>query len=136
MIAWLRDGLEGRSLKTTLRLYLFGLMVLALPAALIGYLFDARTSFQTTPLLVLILVGVEYALCYHNRILRVVVARRPNASLSSSTTFPEEGCTPKVKVIGIGGAGGSAINTMIQAHVAGVEFIAANSHLQTLDLVD
>jgi cell division protein FtsZ len=133
VIAWLRDGLEGRSLKTTLRLYLFGLMVLALPAALIGYLFDARTSFQTTPLLVLILVGVEYALCYHNRILRVVVAHRPNASLSSSTTFPEEGCTPKVKVIGIGGAGGNAINTMIQAHVAGVEFIAAHSDFQTLD---
>jgi cell division protein FtsZ len=133
VIEWLRDGLEGRSLKTTLRLYLFGLMVLALPAALIGYLFDAQTSFQTTPLLVLILVGVEYALCYRDRILRVVVARRPNASLSSSTTFPEEGCTPKVKVIGIGGAGGNAINTMIQAHVAGVEFIAANSDLQTLD---
>ena len=133
MIEWLRDGLEGRSLKTILRLYLFGLIVLALPAALIGYLFDARTSFQTTPLLVLILVGVEYALCYHNRILRVVVAHRPNASLSPSTPFPEEGCSPKVKVIGIGGAGGNAINTMIQAHVAGVEFVAANSDLQTLD---
>jgi len=46
MIEWLRDGLEGRSLKTTLRLYLFGLMVLALPAALTGYLFDAEISYE------------------------------------------------------------------------------------------
>lgn len=38
----------------------------------------------------------------------------------------------KIKVIGIGGGGGSAINRMIQAHVKGVEFIAVNTDLQAL----
>lgn len=38
----------------------------------------------------------------------------------------------KIKVVGIGGGGGNAINSMIQAHVEGVEFIAANTDLQAL----
>lgn len=46
----------------------------------------------------------------------------------------EETNTPaKIKVIGIGGGGGNAINSMIQAHVEGVEFIAANTDLQALN---
>jgi len=45
----------------------------------------------------------------------------------------EEGNGPaKIKVVGIGGGGGNAINSMIQAHVEGVEFIAANTDLQAL----
>ena len=38
----------------------------------------------------------------------------------------------KIKVIGIGGGGTNAINSMIQAHVDGVEFIVANTDLQAL----
>ncbi len=38
----------------------------------------------------------------------------------------------KIKVIGAGGGGGNAINTMIAAHVEGVEFIAANTDAQAL----
>jgi len=38
----------------------------------------------------------------------------------------------KIKVIGIGGAGGNAINRMIQAKIEGVDFIAANTDLQAL----
>ncbi len=38
----------------------------------------------------------------------------------------------KIKVIGIGGAGGNAVNRMIQASIEGVEFIAANTDLQAL----
>lgn len=38
----------------------------------------------------------------------------------------------KIKVVGIGGGGGNAINSMIQAHVEGVEFIAANTDVQAL----
>jgi len=46
----------------------------------------------------------------------------------------EETNTPaKIKVIGIGGGGRNAINSMIQAHVEGVEFIAANTDLQALN---
>ncbi|MFO7567345.1 MAG: cell division protein FtsZ [Enhygromyxa sp.] len=39
----------------------------------------------------------------------------------------------KIKVIGVGGAGGNAVNTMIEAKVPGVEFIAANTDVQALE---
>ena len=38
-----------------------------------------------------------------------------------------------IKVIGVGGGGGNAINTMISEGLDGVEFIAANTDLQALD---
>lgn len=38
----------------------------------------------------------------------------------------------KIKVIGVGGAGGNAINTMIHSNLEGVDFIAANTDLQAL----
>ncbi|MBI2345850.1 MAG: cell division protein FtsZ [Deltaproteobacteria bacterium] len=38
----------------------------------------------------------------------------------------------KIKVIGVGGAGGNAINTMIRDRLEGVDFIAANTDLQAL----
>jgi len=40
--------------------------------------------------------------------------------------------TAKIKVIGIGGAGGNAVNTMISYNLRGVEFIAANTDAQAL----
>ncbi len=39
-----------------------------------------------------------------------------------------------IKVIGVGGGGGNAVNRMIQAHMEGVEFIAANTDVQALKL--
>lgn len=39
----------------------------------------------------------------------------------------------KIKVIGIGGGGGNAVNRMIESGVKGVEFIAANTDLQVLN---
>lgn len=38
-----------------------------------------------------------------------------------------------IKVIGVGGAGGNAVNRMIEEGVQGVEFIAANTDIQALD---
>lgn len=38
----------------------------------------------------------------------------------------------KIKVIGVGGGGGNAINTMVAARLEGVEFIAANTDVQAL----
>ena len=38
----------------------------------------------------------------------------------------------KIKVVGIGGGGGNAINTMIDAGLEGVEFISANTDVQAL----
>lgn len=39
----------------------------------------------------------------------------------------------KMRVVGVGGAGGNAVNRMIAADLKGVEFIAVNSDLQDLD---
>ena len=38
----------------------------------------------------------------------------------------------KIKVIGVGGAGGNAVNRMIEDDVKGVEFIVANTDIQAL----
>ena len=46
---------------------------------------------------------------------------------------PVQSDTPNIKVIGIGGGGGNAINRMVDAGVNGVEFIAANTDLQDLN---
>ncbi|HUQ49442.1 MAG TPA: cell division protein FtsZ [Terriglobales bacterium] len=40
----------------------------------------------------------------------------------------------KIKVIGVGGGGGNAVNRMINAHVEGVEFVVANTDLQALQM--
>ena len=39
----------------------------------------------------------------------------------------------KIKVIGVGGAGGNAINNMISSNLHGVEFIAINTDMQALE---
>ena len=39
----------------------------------------------------------------------------------------------KIKVIGVGGGGGNAVNRMIEANVRGVEFIAMNTDAQALE---
>ncbi|KAB2841549.1 cell division protein FtsZ, partial [bacterium] len=38
----------------------------------------------------------------------------------------------KIKVIGVGGGGGNAVNTMIRAKLDGVDFVAANTDVQAL----
>ncbi|MFB3917272.1 MAG: cell division protein FtsZ [Terriglobales bacterium] len=40
----------------------------------------------------------------------------------------------KIKVIGVGGGGGNAVNRMIDANMEGVEFVVANTDLQALRL--
>ena len=39
-----------------------------------------------------------------------------------------------IKVIGVGGGGGNAINTMVESKLTGVEFIAANTDMLALSL--
>ena len=41
---------------------------------------------------------------------------------------------PRILVLGVGGAGGNAINGMIEAGLQGVEFIAVNTDAQDLRL--
>ena len=40
--------------------------------------------------------------------------------------------TPKITVIGIGGAGGNAVNNMIQSNLEGVDFLIANTDSQAI----
>lgn len=47
-------------------------------------------------------------------------------------TYVESENVAKIKVIGVGGGGGNAINNMIDAGLAGVKFIAANTDAQDL----
>ncbi|NOZ26124.1 MAG: cell division protein FtsZ [Nitrospirae bacterium] len=41
--------------------------------------------------------------------------------------------TAKIRVIGVGGAGGNAVNNMIAAELKGIDFIAVNTDLQVLE---
>ncbi|MEC9360950.1 MAG: cell division protein FtsZ [SAR324 cluster bacterium] len=52
--------------------------------------------------------------------------------LNFSDIQPVRDDTPNIKVVGVGGGGGNAINRMIQSGVQGVDFIAANTDLQDL----
>ncbi|MFA6034454.1 MAG: cell division protein FtsZ [Myxococcota bacterium] len=45
----------------------------------------------------------------------------------------DSGCNARLKVIGVGGGGCNAVNTMIQAGLEGVDFIAANTDIQCLN---
>ncbi len=48
--------------------------------------------------------------------------------------LPQQGpeLKPRISVVGVGGAGGNAVNNMIQSHLAGVEFVVANTDSQAL----
>jgi len=52
--------------------------------------------------------------------------------LKFSDIQPVRDDTPNIKVVGVGGGGGNAVNRMIQSGVQGVDFIAANTDLQDL----
>jgi cell division protein FtsZ len=47
--------------------------------------------------------------------------------------FDDQAQGPKIKVIGVGGGGGNALNTMIEAGIQGVDFVAANTDNQVLE---
>jgi cell division protein FtsZ len=49
-------------------------------------------------------------------------------------TYVENENSAKIKVIGVGGAGGNAINNMIASNLQGVKFISANTDAQALDV--
>ncbi|WP_022853413.1 cell division protein FtsZ [Thermodesulfatator atlanticus] len=51
-----------------------------------------------------------------------------------SFEFLESEYQAKIKVIGVGGAGGNAVNNMISKGLRGVEFIVANTDYRVLDL--
>jgi cell division protein FtsZ len=54
------------------------------------------------------------------------------ARAGHSERSPAPASQPRLRVVGVGGAGVNAVNRMVQAGVAGVEFIAVNTDLQSL----
>ena len=44
----------------------------------------------------------------------------------------EDQLTAKIKVIGVGGGGGNAVNRMIHAGIKGIEFLVANTDVQAM----
>src|SRR5437763_6110545 len=46
----------------------------------------------------------------------------------------EQELKPRITVIGVGGAGGNAVNNMVRSNMAGCEFIATNTDAQALSL--
>src|SRR5262245_29761948 len=65
---------------------------------------------------------------------------RPHGSLlleesiatTSDCDMTEPGTKPRIVAIGVGGAGGNAVNNMIAAGLSGVKFIVANTDVQAL----
>src|SRR5581483_6085078 len=51
---------------------------------------------------------------------------------SLKVTLDEEQLGAKIKVVGVGGGGGNAVNRMIQAGIRGVEFLVANTDVQAM----
>ena len=55
-------------------------------------------------------------------------------NLSVPKTTIEAQLKPRITVVGIGGAGGNAVNNMINAAMEGVDFVVANTDAQSLSL--
>ncbi len=53
-------------------------------------------------------------------------------SIGLATPPPEVLLTPNIGVIGVGGAGGNAVNNMVASELSGVSFFAANTDAQAL----
>jgi cell division protein FtsZ len=66
-----------------------------------------------------------------------IMAPPPPAAPAPYQPLPLEAVgTPQLRVVGIGGAGVNAVNRMIEAEVAGVEFVAVNTDAQSLQQSD
>jgi cell division protein FtsZ len=58
---------------------------------------------------------------------------RPRYGRDDPHPVPQQAVKPVLRVVGVGGAGVNAVNRMVEAEVAGVEFIAINTDLQSLE---
>jgi cell division protein FtsZ len=57
---------------------------------------------------------------------------RPDRVSESFAAQGPSSLTPVIRVVGVGGAGVNAVNRMVEAEIAGVEFLAINTDLQSL----
>jgi cell division protein FtsZ len=53
-------------------------------------------------------------------------------SININVPTPSPELTPKITVVGVGGAGGNAVNNMINSQLGGVEFLVTNTDAQAL----
>ena len=53
-------------------------------------------------------------------------------ALNLINTPDREELKPRITVFGVGGAGGNAVNNMIEQNLEGVEFVVANTDAQAL----
>ncbi|MGH3049547.1 MAG: cell division protein FtsZ, partial [Gaiellaceae bacterium] len=60
------------------------------------------------------------------------VYARPEGSFEQTSSAVTPVGRPVIRVVGVGGAGVNAVNRMIEADIEGVEFIAINTDLQSL----
>jgi cell division protein FtsZ len=57
----------------------------------------------------------------------------PNAQEKAPVHDASESTHARIKVVGVGGGGGNAVNRMIDSQLRGIEFITANTDLQALN---
>ena len=63
-----------------------------------------------------------------------IFAQNPTSSAPTQTPISRNGANPtNIKVVGVGGGGGNAVNRMIKAGLSGVEFWLMNTDLQVLE---
>ena len=67
----------------------------------------------------------------HEEVIEIVVKEIIEEEAMENTQFDD--IKVKIKVIGVGGAGGNAVNDMIKSGISGVTFIAANTDNQDLN---
>ena len=60
----------------------------------------------------------------------------PPSEALRSTAEPGSSYVAMIRVVGVGGGGGNAINRMIEAGLSGAEFVAVNTDQQALDACD
>ena len=53
-------------------------------------------------------------------------------TINLSMPKPDADLKPRITVVGVGGAGGNAVNNMIQANLEGVDFVVANTDAQAI----
>ena len=63
-------------------------------------------------------------------------APRETLSYDENPWSADKAGKPTIRVIGVGGAGVNAVNRMVEAGVAGVEFVAVNTDMQSLQQSD
>ena len=62
---------------------------------------------------------------------------RRTVTMTLNLSMPgQEDLKPKITVFGVGGAGGNAVNNMIEKQLDGVDFVVANTDAQALQQSD